>query len=392
MDPYRLLLDQANRERQDGGSDLFPNRSSSRRNRVDDLEDLMMMEAIRLSLAAEEDRKRKEDKEVKKEDKKKAKEAKKEAKQMEKLAKRNGGHADSLYRAGTNDSASTWASTSMARSTSNLGPQPAIPEEHMQGKGKAPVQDFAGFNPLFEPTSTLNMELRDQGNTHSGSPSPPATGMSSIEDPQRHLEQSRAFLHPTSTTPIPTPSPRSPHFRHFSNASSAASSFVDSAPGSLRADSNFPSVNASGLDVASGGASVDATPHSGTPAAGTPGLEPMFNFRSLAAMIGDEETKARESEHIENAAPASKAEEELKEPSPTGSPAAGVDGNRSRGDSGESSSSGPPPIYVEHPPTENSADRDLITPAPRPVVHHDVKKEFGRVDVLDQGHVHEATQ
>jgi len=37
-----------------GSSDLFPTRLSSRRgNRLDDLEDLMMMEAIRLSLAAE---------------------------------------------------------------------------------------------------------------------------------------------------------------------------------------------------------------------------------------------------------------------------------------------------------------------------------------------------
>ena len=70
----------------EGPNDLFPGRLSSRRgnNRLEDLEELMMMEAIRLSLAAEEERKKKEDKdaakEAKKEGKKKAKENKKVAK------------------------------------------------------------------------------------------------------------------------------------------------------------------------------------------------------------------------------------------------------------------------------------------------------------------------
>ena len=60
--------------------------SSSRRSRMDDLEDMMMMEAIRLSLAAEEDRRKKEEKEAKK----KAKKDEKEQKRAEKTAKRNG--------------------------------------------------------------------------------------------------------------------------------------------------------------------------------------------------------------------------------------------------------------------------------------------------------------
>lgn len=51
-----------------------------RRSRMDDLEDMMMMEAIRLSIAAEEERKRKEDKEAKKDAKKKEKADKKAAK------------------------------------------------------------------------------------------------------------------------------------------------------------------------------------------------------------------------------------------------------------------------------------------------------------------------
>ena len=381
----------ANREGEEGGNDLFPARGSSRRTRVDDLEDLMMMEAIRLSLAAEEDRKRREEKEASKDAKKKAKEDKKAAKQAEKMA-RKGSTSAPLYGVGTNESSSTWASTSMARSSSNLGAQPAIPEREIRGKGKAPVHDFAGFNPLVEPTSTVNTEMKEPRDDDMPSPASD-TLASASENPQRHLEESRASIQPTSGVPIPIPIPSpnrmSPHIRQLSNASSAASSFNDSAPGSLRADSNFPSAGASNLDITSGGQESGSL----TPAARTPGLEPMLNFRSLAAaMIGDEEGKnGRENEHIEHAT--STAEEELKEPSPTGSPRlspGSLDGaNRSRGDSGESSASAPPPIYVENPDGE---DVDRIEPVVDAGVRHEVdKKEIGNVNVL-QAARHEATQ
>ena len=51
---------------------------------MDDLEDMMMMEAIRLSLAAEDERKRRLDKELAKEAKKRAKEDKKKEKKERK--------------------------------------------------------------------------------------------------------------------------------------------------------------------------------------------------------------------------------------------------------------------------------------------------------------------
>jgi hypothetical protein len=391
ISPYGHVLRAAAANREDeeeGGTDLFPARGSSRRTRVDDLEDLMMMEAIRLSLAAEEDRKRREGKEAKKEAKKKAKEDKKEAKQAEKLA-RKGGTSAPMYGAGANDSSSTWASTSMARSSSNLGAQQMIPEEETQGKGKAPAQDFSGIHPLSDPSSTLNTEMKQEDDDV---PSPTAADRtaSGSDDPQRHLEESRTKLQPSAAVPIPIVSRISPHTRHLSNASSAASSFNDSNPSSLRADSNLPSAGASNLDVTSAG--QDSAPV-------TPGLEPMLNFRSLAAMIGDEEGKdSRESEHIEHAAdPTSIAEEELKEPSPTGSPrlspysgTGSVDSaNRSRGDSGESSGSAPPPIYVEN---EEGEDVDRIEPVAPTGVRHDVdKKEIGNVNVLHTAQ-HEATQ
>lgn len=376
----------------EGSSEAHPARTTSRRHRVDDLEDLMMMEAIRLSLAAEEDRKRKEDKGIRKEEKKKAKEDKKQAKRDDKLAKKHGS-GTLLVRPGTNDSSgSTWASTSMTRSTSNLSGPAAIPEEQIQGKGKAPVQDFAGFNPLSDPTSTLNTEFGDDHRDDtSGSPSPSSGLRKPRENPQGHLQASRTHLQPSASNPISAPSPRSPHFRQFSNASSIASSNGNSAPSSLRADSNVPSATGSRLDVSGD----DETPGLGT----TPThSEPMFNFRSLAAMIGDEDKAGRESEHIENASPSPPAEEELKEPSPTGSPprasplATPAEGNRSRGDSGESSASAPPPIYIEHPPTPGADDE--ITPVPtnvQQVAHDPDRKEYGAVNVLEHGHVHGTT-
>ena len=247
----------------------------------------MMMEAIRLSLAAEEDRKRKEEKDAVKDAKKRAKEARKEEKRAEKMAKKNGS-SSSLY-LGANDSHSTWTASQLDATSSSIA------EEQIQGKGKLPAQDFAGFNPLTEPTSTLNTEMQDDD-----SDSPPTS--LPIEDPQRHLEESRAHLTTLGSAPIPTTSitPPPPHIRQLSNDSSAASSFVDSAPGSLRMDSDLPSRNASGLDMTTG-----------TPDATTPALaEPMLNFQSLAAMIGEED-QARESEgrgeHIEHSTPQSSA-------------------------------------------------------------------------------------
>lgn len=354
--------------REGGDGEQVPGRGSSRRNRMEDLEDLMMMEAIRLSLAAEEDRKRKEDKDAKKEEKKRAKEAKKEAKAAEKLAKKGNGNKTSLYPAGSNDSVSTWASTSMARSTSNLGTQPPIPEEEVQGKGKAPAQDFAGFKPLTDPSSTLNTEVADDQSSrkHSGSQSPPLRS-ASMADPQKHLEESRANIQPVATSPIPMPNSRS-HARQLSSTSSLASSFVDSAPGSFRDTSNIPSASGSGLDLSSG--------ENGTPQVS----EPMLNFRSLAAMIGEED-KGRESEHIEHA-PLEP------EPSPLS------EANRKRGDSGESGSSAPPPIYVdEAPPPSAQKDEDEIQAVPQPRMAHDADSKHIGVNVLDRGHgVHEATQ
>lgn len=209
----------------------------------------------------------------------------------------------------------------MARSTSNLGQQQAsIAEvsEELEGKGKAPAQDFAGFKPLTEATSTLNTEIRDNAGA-------------------RHLEESRATLTvqpqppPMSSSPVTSSLPlpvQATAAAAGTSTSSAASSITD------RDDSAAPTPGARG-DVETD----------------TPPPEPNFNFRSLAAMIGEEERldgnakSGNEGQHIEHA-PA---------------PPAPITQTRGRGDSGESSSSAPPPNYY---PKRAGEDDDEIRPVP----------------------------
>lgn len=324
----------------------------------------MMMEAIRLSLAAEEDRKRKEEKGARKEGKKRAKEAKKEAKAADKAARKNSGSNQSLYPVGSNESSTTWATSSMARSTSNLGQQPAIPEEEVQDKGKAPAQDFAGFKPISETTSTINTEMRendadnDSGSRISGSP--PATSSAA-----RHLEESRANLQPSTSSSIPMPSPLQQ--KEPSNTSSIASSLNESASQTP----NIPSTGGSALDV--------STPDGGTD---TPQSlnEPLLNFRSLAAMIGEEDEKneaSKQNDHIEHAEqPDHKNESQ-------------ATATRNRGNSGESSSSSQQqaPVYSSD---VKKADEDAIQPLPSVVANVESKNALG-VNVVDRGQGYEAT-
>lgn len=235
-------------------------RGSSRRGRMDDLEDMMMMEAIRLSLASEEDRRKKEEKESKKEAKKKEKEKEKEAKKAGKLARKTG-----VYPTSAN------ASTSALEEPSEGS-----------GKGKAPSQR--------EPEPSLDQ----------GSHLPPP-----VADPQSHLERARAQLQPEGPL-IPGRYLYKPsHLRTLSNASSSASSVEESAQGSLKrsreaSSSMETSPHASGLSIPVSGAAQKDSFISGTPPGGGAGTESMFNFRSLAAMVGEHE-KARGGTHVEDA-------------------------------------------------------------------------------------------
>ena len=340
------LLAAADRQSSTGGqqggdpssnNDLYPGRGSSRRSRMEDLEELMYMEAIRLSLASAEEERKKQEKEeakkAKKEEKQKAKDAKKAAKD----AKRRG--SASMYSASINESQASGfnngagESSSMGRARSSSGGQ---------GKGKAP----AG----------------------SATPSPePPTSKTPKEDPQAFLEQSRANI---QSAPVPVPSPNiaaaqqtgstPPHrqvMRHLSSASSVSSL--------NEGDSQDTSPNASGLHLDAPSSTAAATagtqgPYSETP----PSTEPMFNFRSLAAVIGSEEDSdghAKASpmiEHLENAPT----------PSPEPSPLA------------EGSSGSPPKSGMATPPERplSAGERLFGTMSPLPGEVNKGRNDSGR--------------
>jgi hypothetical protein len=191
---------------------------------------MMMMEAIRLSLASEEDRRKRDEKEVRKE----AKRREKEAKKADKVARKAG-----LYSNNTSTNASSAVlqvpgagETSLGRvasSSSSTGEEPST----TTGKGKGVER-----------------------------------GPTSASDEQDATVSSSDLLG------TPEPSKQS-HLRHVSSAASSVSSLMETTPD-------------------------DRTPGHGTADGSNTSLEPMFNFRSLAAVIGDEE-KGNESEHVEDA-------------------------------------------------------------------------------------------
>ncbi|KAF2645115.1 hypothetical protein P280DRAFT_390834 [Massarina eburnea CBS 473.64] len=256
---------QGSSSRNEGQGDLIAGRQSSRRgNRIEDLEELMMMEAIRLSLAAEEERKKKEEKEAAKEAKKEEKKKAKEAKKADKAARKSG----------------FFPLTIQDGADENVIERPSS----ATGKGKAVDRSggFAGFNPLNEPSSTVE-----------------PSSSSSREDPQKFLEESRAQIQREvsnngSAGPFDPSVEQTSHraaLRDPSNASSSISSLEDSLPSHDSQDSSDHSPNASGVDL-----SADDTPPNDTP-----GTESMFNFKSLAEGItpedGKDESKAQ---HIED--------------------------------------------------------------------------------------------
>ena len=230
---------------------------------MDDLEEMMMMEAIRLSLAAEEERTKREEKEAKKEAKKKAKEEKKE----EKKARKSGALSPGSNRSATN----------LAFPTSSNNPHS---HPHDLSKGKATEYTRQDLS------SDQSAQLQSLSRSVPIEPTIP-------QNPQAHLERSRAQFQPITNTDLPPP-PASPygtstfrpsHLRNLSNVSSSNSSLADVMQGNSRSSQDV-SPNTSGISISRG--------DTATSAGGGAGLEPMFNFQSLAALIGREDQEGNE--------------------------------------------------------------------------------------------------
>ncbi|KAL8724413.1 MAG: hypothetical protein Q9181_006835 [Wetmoreana brouardii] len=267
------------------GPATAPPRGSSRRDRVDDIEEIMMMEAIRRSLISEEDRRKQEEKMAKKE----AKKAEKEAKKKEKAAKK--AEKAGLYPSSANPSTAGLST----RSESSLA---ALESSSAAGKGKAAQR--AGTQPISsrEP-SPQGRRVPRRSETDVGSEDHPF-----VWDPQanaqNHLERARAQLNPElqpSSLPFGSSTFRPSHLRTTSNMSSSASSMNESQPGSpgdlLHGSSSSlgPSPNASGINIGQPGPSSERY-LAGTPG-GTATLEPLFNFRSLAEIVGKDDASQR---------------------------------------------------------------------------------------------------
>jgi hypothetical protein len=325
--------------RSDGQNDLPPGRHSSRRgNRLEDLEELMMMEAIRLSLAAEEERKKKEEKEAAKEAKKEEKKKAKEAKKTEKAARRSTYFPSSSSTTNLDGEDDSFAGSSSAG---------------MIGKGKAVDRSggSVGFNPISEPTSTLNAS-------------------SSRDDPQRHLEHSRAQIQreTSSTGNLPPfdPSGEQPShraaLRNLSNASSSVSSLADSLSESLPRDGQGGLGASASSYEGSPNASGISLNHDETPPQGTPGTEPMFNFKSLAAVMTSDKDEAQHIENVANGGEAPKAEQSSSE---YDTPDISIQSPNSSEASGQPAAEALDESVMTLKPKRASHGSDDIEPAPR---------------------------
>ncbi|KAK0387525.1 hypothetical protein NLU13_3771 [Sarocladium strictum] len=219
-----------------------PAGNSRRRNRMAELEEMMLAEAVRLSIAAEADRQRKEEKALRKEAKKKLKEERKALKKQ----------GSDPYSGGTSGASGSSLSLGLGRRRGNSAASNLRMEVTVQGassavKGTETPPDAGGG--------------RGDAGDHKGKGVDRGTGEELGE--------------PTSSAtslPIPVASSRGgSHLRQMSNASSIGSSLADSPSGSYTGQ-GFSGPEGTSSQTA--GNEADA------------GTESLFNFRSLAEMVG----------------------------------------------------------------------------------------------------------
>lgn len=254
---------------------------------------MMFMEAVRLSLAAEEERARKQEKVERKEAKKRLKEERKAAKKAEK---------QSGFYGGPGSASGSSLSLGLGRRRGNSAASNLRMEATVQSAQTTTSARASGrTSPTAAASSTT--DTSDKGKD--------------VERPTAETESTESTTTASSSSvpslPIPTSSRGPSHLRQMSNASSISSSLADSTPGSYTAQGH--------LD---GGGSGSSLPRGDD--ADRDASEPLYNFRSLAEMVGvdlengervrtpeeikrDEEAKRQaeeekpQAEHAEDAAP-----------------------------------------------------------------------------------------
>lgn len=248
---------------EEGTGNIAPPRNSSRRSRVDDLEEMMMMEAIRMSLASEEERRKKEEKEVRKEAKKRDKEAKK----AEKMARKAGLYSNNTSSSALDSQPESRPAKLASSSSSVIGEEPSPP-----GKGKA--------------VERASPSIGNSDPTESGATGDVLTGPLEQQQPESSSLSPSGPREPSKTS----------HLRHVSSASSSYSSLVESTAEEPVASSQPGEATSSSA-------------------------EPLFNFRSLAEVIDDEDKADERAEHVENPTSCARSEESASTTTSTVAPA-----------------------------------------------------------------------
>lgn len=228
------------------------NPDGTRRSRMEELEDMMLREALRLSLATEEERKRKVEKALQKEAKKREKEREKaERKSLKKQGK-------DPYGGGLSGASGSSLSLGLGRKRGNSAASNLRLEATMQ----AASQSSKGPDALDH-------------DKHAESAGDKGKGVDRGPQPQSGATEATS----STSLPIPASSPRGgSHLRHMSNASSIGSSSADSPSGS------YPGQGLAGPDAnAAKRQSMGNRSDSGD---GETESEPMLNFRSLAEIVG----------------------------------------------------------------------------------------------------------
>lgn len=246
---------------------------------MEDLEDMMFMEAIRLSLAAEEERKRKADKEERKDAKKREKEERKAAK----AAAKHGPYETSEGRSGHSSASGSSLSLSglgFGRKRGNSGASTLRVEASV-------ANAMASSSGAGSPVTDVSSKDKGKGVERS-LPSTPEVSQDGSEDGAEDIRaaSTSTISAATASTARPIPSPQQhvgpSHLRQMSTASSIASSLPDSQAGSYSTPSHLQDPTASGLSLGSR-TGEDSGDRDREPSAST---EPMFNFSSLAEVVG----------------------------------------------------------------------------------------------------------
>lgn len=263
----------------------------NRQSHMDNLENMMLAEAIRLSLAAEDERKRKAEKEERKEAKRKEKEERKAAK----AAAKGNPYSTSGQSSSTGSTLSLSGLGAIGRRRGNSA------ASNLRVEATTAHAMASAGSPATSPNPVATSPTDKGKGVDRGPPqTPPETeiGKANVDALHPDITPTSVPAPPPTAAPRPVPSPHHPagpsHLRQMSSASSASSSQPESQADSLQntpGDVQQQDPHGSGLslatksDVSDEGAAGQSGEQDNEPSAST---EPMFNYQSLAEMVGVE--------------------------------------------------------------------------------------------------------